>query len=83
MLGLVRETVKSHFFGAGAAVDAFTVATLVPTMLYDLLIGGMVNSSLVPVFSEYATERREELWRLVNAIPQPHGDRDGSVHHHR
>lgn len=68
LLGFGREYVKSQYFGAGGLVDAFNVATIVPTMLYDLLIGGMINSSLVPVFSELATERREELWRLVNAI---------------
>jgi putative peptidoglycan lipid II flippase len=68
VLGLVRETVKSHFFGAGGAVDAFSVASIVPTMLYDLLVGGMVNSSLVPVFSEYTEERRGELWGLVSAV---------------
>jgi putative peptidoglycan lipid II flippase len=68
LLGLARETVKSHYFGAGGAVDAFNVASIVPTMLFDLLVGGMVNSSLVPVFSEYAEDRREELWRLVSAL---------------
>ncbi len=68
VLGLVRETVKSHFFGAGAAVDAYGVATVIPTMLNDLLIGGMVNGALVPVFSAYASEDRESLWELVNAL---------------
>jgi putative peptidoglycan lipid II flippase len=68
VLGLIRETVKSHFFGAGGAVDAFGVATIVPTMLYDLLIGGMVNGALVPVFSEYAEKDREGLWELVSVL---------------
>jgi len=69
VLGLVRETVKSHYFGAGGAVDALSVATIVPTMLYDLLIGGMVSSALVPIFSEYATKKgRDELWGLVSAL---------------
>jgi putative peptidoglycan lipid II flippase len=68
LLGLVRETVKSYYFGAGAAVDAYGVATLVPRMLYDLLIGGMVNGALVPVFSAIAEENRGELWRLVSAL---------------
>lgn len=69
VLGLARETVKADFFGAGGAVDAFNVAAVVPTMLYDLLVGGMVSSALVPVFSEYdAQERREALWGLVNAL---------------
>src|SRR5678815_5480103 len=68
VLGLVRETMTSRYFGAGGVVDAFSVASIIPTMLYDLLIGGMVNSSLVPVFSDYAENRREDLWRLVSAL---------------
>ena len=45
------------------------LAAIVPTMLYDLLVGGMVSSALVPVFSEYAApERREELWRLAGLL---------------
>ncbi len=68
VLGLARETVKSHFFGAGSAVDAYGVATIVPVMLYDLLIGGMVNGALVPVFSAYVTHNRRDLWGLANAL---------------
>lgn len=68
VLGLVREVIKSSFFGAGALVDAFNVATIVPTMISDLLVGGMVNSALVPVFSDLAQRDREELWKLVSAL---------------
>jgi putative peptidoglycan lipid II flippase len=68
LLGLARDSVKSYYFGAGAMVDAYNIAALVPVMLYDLLIGGMVNSSLVPVFSEYAQNRRGELWGLVSVL---------------
>lgn len=53
-LGLVSEMAKSYFFGAGGAVSAFDVASQVPTMLYDQLVGGMLSASLVPVFSDYA-----------------------------
>lgn len=68
VLGLARETVKSHLFGAGSTVDAYSVATIVPVMLYDLLIGGMVNGALVPVFSAYIAQNRRDLWGLVNAL---------------
>lgn len=68
VMGLVREIVKSNFFGAGGAVSAFNVATSVPVMISDLLVNGMVSSALVPVFSEYAETRREELWNLVAAL---------------
>ncbi len=66
-LGLVREMAKSYFFGAGGAVSAFDVASQVPTMLYDQLVGGMLSSSLVPVFSDYArSDDANELWRLLS-----------------
>ncbi len=69
VLGLVREIILSNLFGAGAAVDAFKVAVIIPRSLYDLLIGGHVNSALIPVMSEYAHRKnREELWELVNAL---------------
>jgi putative peptidoglycan lipid II flippase len=68
-LGLVRETVISHLFGATGMVSAFRVASIVPTMIYDLLVGGMISAALVPVFSDYATPlRRDELGRLVSAL---------------
>jgi len=71
VLGLARETVKSHLFGATWRVDAFQVSAVVPTQLYELLVGGMISSALVPVFSEYATpdaSRRQELGRLVGTL---------------
>lgn len=68
-LGLARDTAMSYFFGAGAAVDAYTIATNVPRMFYDLLTGGMVDSALVPVFSAYAErEDRDALWGLVSTL---------------
>ncbi|GIK63038.1 MAG: putative lipid II flippase MurJ [Chloroflexota bacterium] len=69
VLGLAREMILSYLFGAGTAVDAFKIAIIVPRSLYDLLIGGHVNSALVPVLSDYAgRENRRELWELVNLL---------------
>ncbi|MCC6799328.1 MAG: murein biosynthesis integral membrane protein MurJ [Anaerolineae bacterium] len=69
VLGLVREMLLTALFGPGAAVDAFNLAIIVPRGLYDLLIGGHVNSALVPVLSAYAArEDRRDLWELVNRL---------------
>ena len=69
ILGLVRETVISHLFGATGLVSAFRVASIVPTMIYDLLVGGMISAALVPVFSDYtAPEKRGELLRLASTL---------------
>lgn len=69
VLGLVRETVKANLFGASGLLSAYTVAAFVPLNLFELIIGGMVNSSLVPVFSDYARkEQRQELWGVVSSF---------------
>ncbi len=68
-LGLVRETVKADLFGASPEVSAFVVAAQVPTMIYDLLIGGLLSAALVPVFSDYASpEKRRELWHIFSIV---------------
>jgi putative peptidoglycan lipid II flippase len=69
ILGLAREIVKANLFGTSPLLAAFQAAAYVPTSLFDLIIGGMVNSSLVPVFSDYAErEKREELWQVVSMV---------------
>lgn len=69
LLGLAREIVKASLFGASGLLSAYEVAAYVPTSLYDLIIGGMVNSALVPVFSDYASrEKRAELWGVLSTV---------------
>ncbi len=69
VLGVVRDTVKANLFGAAGSLSAYEVAALVPTMIYDLLVGGMSNAALVPVLSDYtAPERRAELWHLLGRL---------------
>ncbi len=69
LLGLVRETLIANLFGAGAMVDAFRVAVIIPRSAFDLLIGGHASSALVPVFSEYASQHgRAALWGLASAM---------------
>ena len=68
ILGLGREIVIANLFGATGLVSAFRVAQIIPTMLYDLLVGGMVSSALVPLFSEQAEKDKAELWHLASLI---------------
>ncbi|HEX2514422.1 MAG TPA: murein biosynthesis integral membrane protein MurJ [Chloroflexota bacterium] len=73
LLGLVRSQTIGALFGVTAAADIFNAANRVPTMVYDLLIGGAIAAALVPVFSEYAgrDERGEgkgELRHLAGSV---------------
>ena len=69
LFGLVREQLAAHYFGTGDAVAPFALADSMLTILYDLLISGMVAAALVPVLSEYAApERRAELRKIVGTL---------------
>lgn len=69
VLGLAREIVLTNLFGVSSAVDALTVATTVPLAFYDLLIGGHVNSAIIPVLTEIVTrDGARALWRVVSVL---------------
>jgi putative peptidoglycan lipid II flippase len=68
LLGVVRELVIAGLFGATGVTDAFVAASTVPTMVYDLLIGGAISAALIPVFSEYADDRPEDLGRVGSTV---------------
>lgn len=68
ILGLARTSVVSGLFGATGTVSAFDTAMAMPRQLYELLIGGMVSSALVPVFSEYAEKDKNALWQIVSLV---------------
>ncbi len=69
VLGMVRVMVISGYFGTGGYVSAFQSINRVIRLLYDLLVGGMMNAAVVPVLSEYAASRdKSQLWETASAI---------------
>ena len=66
VLGLFRDTVMTHYF-SGTLVSAYENAVLIPNNLFDAVKTGMVDSALVPVFTELS-EDREALWSAVSAF---------------
>ncbi len=70
VLGLVREMVITAQFGTGSLTGAFILAATIPTAIYDFLVGGLLSSALVPVFSEYATREDDHrsLWKLAGLM---------------
>jgi putative peptidoglycan lipid II flippase len=69
ILGLVREQIIAFLFGASGLVSAFGIAAIVPKMIYELLIGGMLSAALVPVFTQVEElEGRPALWALFSRV---------------
>ncbi|SDM32457.1 murein biosynthesis integral membrane protein MurJ [Actinomyces ruminicola] len=68
ILGLVRNALLISALGATAsgAADAFNTANTVPTQLYNLLIGGILNAILVPQIVRALRQRNGE--ELVNRL---------------
>ncbi|MFE1500300.1 lipid II flippase MurJ, partial [Streptomyces albidoflavus] len=60
-LGLVRDQILAHFFGAGAETDAFLVAWTVPEFASTLLIEDAMALILVPAFSRALARRSGAL----------------------
>ena len=68
-LGLVREVVIANRFGTQAELGAYLAAFRVPDFIFQLLAGGALGSSLIPVLAGYrAHEHRAALWRVASAV---------------
>jgi putative peptidoglycan lipid II flippase len=51
VLGYARERVFAHYFGNGAAADAFRAALRIPNALRNLLGEGTLSASFIPVYA--------------------------------
>ena len=68
VLGFLRETLIAGFYGQQGTTDAYVRAFILPDLLYWMLMGGVLGSSLIPVLSEYIAKGEEkEGWRVVSA----------------
>ena len=65
ILGLVRDVVLARVFGAGMAMDAFTIANKIPNLLRRFFAEGAFAQAFVPVFSDYRSNRPEAEGRLL------------------
>jgi putative peptidoglycan lipid II flippase len=66
VLGLVREQVFAHLFGATLAADAFFAAYRIPNLLRDLFAEGALSSAFVPVFKhELKNNDKEAAFELA------------------
>jgi putative peptidoglycan lipid II flippase len=65
ILGLVREQVLAHAFGASHQMDAFNVAFRLPNLVRDLFAEGAMTAAFVPTFSRtLEREGKEAAWAL-------------------
>lgn len=67
--GLVRESVLSWLFGAGATYDAYVLGYRIPSLARELFAEGALSSALVPTFTRYLTSKsRAETRELFDIV---------------
>ena len=63
-LGLVREIVAAYFFGVSGKINAYTVASQIPSLTRAFVGDAALSGAFVPVFSELlAKEEKARAWR--------------------
>lgn len=65
--GLIRDSLIAAYFSTGIEADAFLTASKLPTMLFDMVIGGVISASFIPIFNGILEkENREKALSYAN-----------------
>ena len=67
-MGLVRDRAFAHTFGAGAALDAYNAAFVLPELLLDVLVASGLTAPFVPIFIRLAAQSRPEAERFARTV---------------
>lgn len=63
--GLIRIIIFGIVIGQTALADAYDIANNAPNVVYELLLGGILTATLVPLFTRYLRDSDDES---INAI---------------
>jgi putative peptidoglycan lipid II flippase len=66
--GLARVLALIYAFGALRLSDIYSLANTAPNILYDLVLGGVLSATLIPVFVDWFGRDDEDGWRAVSAV---------------
>ena len=67
--GLLRIIALAYALGLTHLADAYNLANTTPNMIYDVVLGGILAATFIPVFVDrLATRDEHEAWRAISAI---------------
>ena len=68
LTGFLRVLALVYAFRVSRLADIYNLANTAPNILYDLVLGGILSATLVPVFVDWFGRGDEEGWRAVSAV---------------
>jgi putative peptidoglycan lipid II flippase len=66
--GLLRVSVFGAVIGQTALADAYRIGNETPNIVYELLIGGVLSATLVPLFTSFVEREDEESQNVVITV---------------
>ncbi|TQF02490.1 hypothetical protein E6W39_09655 [Kitasatospora acidiphila] len=67
LTGLGRVFALSYALGVSPLADAYNLANTTPNMVYDLVLGGVLSATLIPVFVARLQRSRAD-WEGISAV---------------
>lgn len=69
IMGMYREVLFASLYGTGYIAQAFSTASRIPLLFFDITLGAAISSAFIPVFNEYLEKgNREEALRYSNTF---------------
>ena len=69
LLGMYREVLFASLYGTGYIAQAFSTASRIPLLFFDITLGAAISSAFIPVFNEYLEKgQKEEALKYSNTF---------------
>lgn len=68
LMGVVRDRMLAHTYGAGVELDAYYAAFRIPDFIFNTIVLGAVASAFIPVFLSLKRERAESAMKLAHTL---------------
>lgn len=68
LIGVVRDRILAHQFGAGETLDIYYAAFKIPDLVYNLVIVGALSAGFIPIFSEVLQKNKQDAKDIMNTI---------------
>ncbi len=69
LTGVGRIMALTFVLGTGSLGDAYNLANTTPNIITDIVIGGVLSATFVPVFVDrLSTRRGDDAWRAISAV---------------
>jgi putative peptidoglycan lipid II flippase len=69
LTGFGKVLALAWVFGVNRLADSYNLANNLPNQVYDLVLGGVLSATLIPVFVEQMARRNQrEGWRAISAV---------------